>query len=127
MPKILGREPAMWLMLVSVIVKGATAFGLDLSTDRQAVINATAAAVVGLVVAAIVHEGAVAAILGLAQAGLALSVGFGAHLSADRQAAVMAAVAIAVGMYTRTQVTAPVPAKAPLPPLTAVSGDAYGG
>ncbi len=118
MPKILGREPALWLALVAVLVKAAAAFGLDVSVDQQAVVNAVAAAVVGLIVAFIVHDGAVAAVIGLAQAVLALAVGFGAHLDADRQAILMSLVAVAVGMYTRTQVTAPVAAKAPLPPLT---------
>ncbi|MFC8447692.1 hypothetical protein [Kitasatospora sp. NPDC057223] len=118
MPKILGREPALWLTLVAVLVKAATAFGLDLTVDQQAGVNALAAAVVGLIVAILVHDGAVAAVLGLAQAALALSLGFGAHLGADQQVSIMAVVAIAVGMYTRTQVTAPVAAKAPLPPLT---------
>lgn len=124
---IFGREPALWLTLVSVLTKAATAFGLDLTIDQQAVINATAAAVVGLIVALLVHDGAVAAVIGLTQAVLALSLGFGAHLGADQQVSIMAVVAIAVGMYTRTQVTAPVAAKAPLPPLTAAPGDAYGG
>lgn len=127
MPKILGREPALWLTLVAVLVKVATAYGLNLTIDQQALVNAAAAAIVGLVIAAIVHEGAVAAITGLTQAGIALAVGFGAHLSADQQAALMSLVAIAVGMYVRTQVTAPVSAKAALPPLTAVTNDPYGG
>jgi hypothetical protein len=108
MVKILGREPALWLALVAVGVKLATAFGLDVSTDQQAVINAAAAAVVGLVVAVMVHDGLSAAILGLVQAAVALAVGFGLDWSADRQAVVMSAAAAVVGMFVRTQVTAKV-------------------
>ncbi|MFB7672957.1 hypothetical protein ACFC26_16265 [Kitasatospora purpeofusca] len=126
MPKIFGREPAAWLALVASLVKLLAAFGLDVTVDQQAMINTVAAAVVGLVVAVIVHDGAAAAIIGLIQAGLAAAIGFGLHWSADQQAVVMVAVAVVVGMWTRTQVTAPVPTRAALPPLSAVADDPYG-
>lgn len=119
MPKILGREPAMWLALVASLVKLAAAFGLNVSQDQQAIINALAAALVGVIVAYLVHDGGAAAIVGLAQAALATAVGFGLHWNANQQAVVMVTVAIAVGMWTRTQVTAPVPATDPAPPTTA--------
>lgn len=106
--KIFGREPALWLALVAVGVKLLTAFGLDLSSGQQAVVNATAAAIVGLVVALMVHDGISSAVLGLAQAALALAVGFGLDWSADQQAVVMSAAAALVAMFVRTQVTAPV-------------------
>jgi cell division protein FtsW (lipid II flippase) len=125
MPKILGREPALWLALVGVLVKALAAFGMNVSADQQALINALAAAIVGLVVAFLVHDGGAAAVLGLVQAAIALAVGYGLDWSADQQAVAMSLVAAAVAMWTRTQVTAPVPAKAPLPPLT-VAPDVYG-
>jgi hypothetical protein len=106
--KIFGREPALWLALVAVAVKLATAFGLDLSSGQQAVVNAAAAAIVGLVVAVMVHDGISAAVLGLAQAALALAVGFGLDWSAGQQAVVMSAAAALVAMFVRTQVTAPI-------------------
>jgi hypothetical protein len=62
MPKIFGREPALWLALVAVGVKCLAAFGLDVSTDQQAVINAGAAAIVGVVVAVMVHDGVSSAV-----------------------------------------------------------------
>jgi hypothetical protein len=108
MPKLFGREPALWLALVAVGVKLLTAFGLDVSTNQQAVINAAAAAIVGLIVAVLVHDGVSAAVLGLVQAGIALAVGFGLHWSADQQAVVMSAAAALVAMFVRTQVTAKV-------------------
>lgn len=111
MPRIFGREPALWLALVAVAVKLLTAFGLDVSSGQQAVINAAAAAVVGLVVAVMVHDGISAAVLGLVQAGLALAVGFGLDWSADQQAVVMSAAAALVAMFVRTQVTAPIARK----------------
>lgn len=110
--KIFGREPSLILGLIAVAVKLAAAFGLDVSADQQAWINAVAAAFLGLVLALMVHDGVGAAVLGLAQAAMALAVGFGLDWSADRQAVVMSAVAAVVAMYDRTQVTAPVPASA---------------
>ncbi|WNI16249.1 hypothetical protein [Actinacidiphila sp. ITFR-21] len=110
--KIFGREPALWLALVAVIVKLSTAFGLDLTNDQQAVINAAAAAVVGLLVALSVHDGISAAVLGLVQAGLALAVGFGLHWSPEQQSTVLSLASALVAMWTRTQVTAKVPAAA---------------
>jgi len=111
MPKIFGREPAVILALVAALVKLGAAFGLDVSTDQQALINAVAAAAVGVAVAVMVHDGASAALLGLIQAAVALAVGFGLHWSADQQAVVMTAAAAVLAMWTRTQVTAPVPAR----------------
>ncbi|MEE4546539.1 hypothetical protein V2S66_31810 [Streptomyces sp. V4-01] len=110
MPKFFGREPALWLAVLAVAVKLATAFGLDLTDKQQAIINAAAAALAGLLVAISVHDGISAAALGLLQAGIALAVGFGLHWSPDQQATVMSFASAIVAMWTRTQVTAKVPA-----------------
>lgn len=110
MPKIFGREPALVLALIAILVKTGAAFGLNVTTDQQAVINAAAAAIVGLAVAYMAHDGLSAAILGTAQAILALAVGFGLHWSADQQAVVMSLAAAIVAAFVRTQVTAPTPA-----------------
>lgn len=109
MTKIWGREPALLLALIAVLVKTLAAFGLNVTPDQQAVINAAAAALIGVTIAIATHDGLSAAILGAAQAVLALAVGFGLDWSADQQAVVMSLVAAAVGMWTRTQVTAPLP------------------
>ena len=68
-----------------------------------------AAAAVGVAVAFIAHDGIGAALIGLAQASLALAVGLGLDWSTATQATVMTAVSIAVGMWDRTQVRAPLP------------------
>lgn len=107
--KIFGREPALWLALVAVAVKLIAAFGVNVSGDQQAVINTVAAAAVGILVAVTAHDGLGAAVLNFLQAGLAAAVGFGLDWSADRQAVVMSFAAAVVAMWTRTQVTAPVP------------------
>lgn len=110
--KIFGREPALWLTFIAVVIKTSAAFGLEVSGEQQAVINAVAAAAVGLIVASMAGDGVGAAVLGFVQAVIALAVGFGADWSAEQQAIVLSLAAAVVGMFDRTQVTAPVPAGA---------------
>ncbi|MEE1812702.1 hypothetical protein [Streptomyces sp. BE133] len=107
--KVFGREPAAVLALFAILVKLLAAFGLDVSTDVQAYINAVAAAAMGIAIAVVANDGLGAAIVGFAQAALALALGLGLDWSADQQAVVLTAVTIVVGMWDRTQVTAPVP------------------
>ncbi|MEU1078516.1 MULTISPECIES: hypothetical protein [unclassified Streptomyces] len=109
--KVLGREPAAWLALVAALVKAFSAFVMDVDPSTQAVVNAVAGAAMGLVIALIVHDGAVAAVLGLIQAVIALTVGLGLDWSTDKQAVFMTVVTLALAGYDRTQVTAPVPAR----------------
>jgi hypothetical protein len=109
--KILGREPVLLLAFVAVVLKLASAYGLDVSTAQQAVIMAVLSGVVALVEAIVLRTGAAAAaIINLAQAGLALFLGFGLSLSADQQALWMLAVEGAVAIFLRREVTAPVTA-----------------
>ncbi|MFD3363550.1 hypothetical protein ACFWW5_10650 [Streptomyces albidoflavus] len=110
--RLLNREPALFLTLIAVALKTGAAFGLNVSGEQQAVINAVAAAGVGLLVAVLASDGIGAAVLGFVQAVIALAVGFGADWSAEQQAIVLSLVAAVVGMFDRTQVTAPVPATA---------------
>lgn len=107
----LSRDPALYLTLFATLVRLAGAFVINLSADQQAVLNAAATAIAGLAVAFIVRkDGQVAAILGVAQALLALAVGFGLHVSAENQAVIMSFVGAAVAAFVRTQVVAPVSA-----------------
>ncbi|MET9436860.1 hypothetical protein [Streptomyces sp. NPDC006551] len=114
-PLILGREPAAWLSLVAILVKLAALFGWDASPETQANVNAFAAAAMGVLIALLVHDGLGAAIIGLAQAGLAVALGYGLDWSSEKQVAAMTFVTIVVGMWDRTQVTAKVPPKRALP------------
>lgn len=107
--RVFGRDPALWLAAVGVAVKLVGAFWIDLSADQQAGLNAVAAAVIGLAVASMVKDGQVAAILGLAQALVAIALGFGLHLSAETQAVIMSFVGVVANAYVRTQVIPPVP------------------
>jgi hypothetical protein len=107
--KIFGREIPLWLALVAALVMGIGAL-THLSPDGQAVLNAAAVAVAGLIVAIGTHDGVSAAVLGLVKAVLALALGFGLHVSSAQQVAIMTLAAAITAMYVRTQATAPVPA-----------------
>lgn len=104
-----GREPALLITLAGIVIKLIGAFFIDFNVTQQSACNALVAAGVGLGIAYNVHDGMSAAVLGFAQALLALALGFGVHLPADTQTLLMSFVAIAIGMFERTQVTAPVP------------------
>jgi len=109
--KILGRDPAVWLGLVAVIVQALVAWGVDLTKDQQGYINAAATALMGLILAVTVsHEQVVAAAGGLLGAVLQLAVAFGAHISQDQIATAGAVVTAVLAAWLRTQVTAPVAA-----------------
>jgi hypothetical protein len=110
--RVFGREPAAWAGLLAVSVKLLFAFVVHLNGDHQALANALVAALAGLFVAMVTHDGVSAAILGVAQALLALAVGYGLKWSPDQQAVVMSAASAVLAMFVRSQVTAPVPAAA---------------
>ena len=109
---IFGREPAVILGLVAVAVQFFSAFAMEVGQDTQTAVNAVAAAAVGLLVAWKVHDGVLAALTGLAQAGLALGMNLGLDWSTAKQAAYMALITIVAQAFVRTQVSAPVPAQA---------------
>lgn len=108
--RLLSREPAVWMTLFATAVRFLAAFVIDLTDSQQAVLNAAASATAGLIVALWVRrDGQVAAILGFAQALLALAIGFGLSIDAEHQAVIMSLVGGLVAMFVRTQVTAKVP------------------
>jgi hypothetical protein len=108
--KILGREPAAWAALASIILQAVGAFAADFDATKQAWVNAVVVAVLGLIVAFMVHDGVIAAIAGLVQATLTLAVGLGLDWSAEKQALVLTLVTAAVQFAVRQSVTAPVTA-----------------
>jgi hypothetical protein len=121
--RIFGREPSVILGLVAMAVQFFSAFVFEVDQDTQTTINAVAAAGVGLIVAFIVGDGAYAALVGLAQAVLAMAMNLGLDWSAEKQASAMLAVTV-LGQFwlVRDRVTAPVPATPPPPvPVQPVS------
>lgn len=121
--RILGREPALWLGLVSTIVQMIIAFGVHLTDRQTAAINAAAVAIIGLITAAVVAREQVApAVLGLLQAALTLGMVFGLHVSASTTAAIMAAAAAGLSVIVRYLVTAPVAQDGALVPRITLYG-----
>jgi urea transporter len=127
----ISREPAILLGLVAALVQVLSVLVFNWTIDQQAVINAVAVAVAGVVTAILVKADNLAPLLlGLSQAVVALALGFGWELSPDVQVSITAVVATLVAMFVRTAVTAPVdssgtpvqpPAPAQLPAPTATT------
>lgn len=115
--RVFGRDPALFLGLVSALLQMLTAYGLHLTDAQTASINAAAAAALGVVTAfAVARERLVPAILGVGQALFTLALAFGAHFSQQEVATTMSFAALALALFVRTQVTAPVDADgAPVP------------
>ncbi len=109
--KIFGREPALILAFFAALVQVVSTFVVHLTPEQQAVLNAVAVALAGLITAVMVHDGVQAAVLGLVQGVLSLAVGFGAHIDPGMQSVIMAAVASGIALWVRDRVTAPVPAR----------------
>lgn len=109
--KVFGREPVYILGFLAAAIQALSAFGLEVSQETQTAVNAVAAAVVGVISAIVLKNGALgAALLNFAQAGMALFVGLGLDWSADDQAKWMALVSAGVALYLHEKVTAPIPA-----------------
>lgn len=108
------REPALTaIALVAPAAQLTVAFVVH-DPQIQMLANGAAALLAGVLTAAVLRsERLVPAVLGLAQAVIAIGVQLGWNLTAERQAAVMAFVGVVVAAYVRTQVFAPVPSDVP--------------
>ncbi len=103
----LTREPALVVGLLAMAAQLVPPMVTALSPTWAGVVNAAVVAVAGALTAWLVHSVKLApAILGAAQALLALSLALGLHLDSSAQAEVMAAVSAATAMFIRTQVQA---------------------
>lgn len=108
---ILGREPAVWSSLIMAAVALLVAFGIDVSTDAQGLIQAFVNAVLALVVVGAVRENILPAAVAVVNTTVPLVVAFGLHLTPAQQGAILAIAPIVLNMVIiRPQVTAKVPA-----------------
>lgn len=107
--KVFGREPVAILAFIAVALKLSSAYGWDVSADRQAAIMVVLSCVVAVAEAFILKTGAAfAAIVNLGHAGIALFLAFGLHMTAEQQALWMLAIEGSVAFFVRREVTAPV-------------------
>lgn len=107
--KILGREPVAILAFIAITLKLSSAYGWDVSSDRQAAIMAILSCAVAVAEAVILKTGAAfAAIVNLGHAGIALFLAFGLNMTAEQQALWMLLIEGGVAFFVRREVTAPV-------------------
>jgi hypothetical protein len=108
--KIFGREPVAILAFIAISLKLGSAYGWDVSADKQAAIMAVLSCAVAVAEAFILKTGAAfAALVNLAQAAIALFLAFGLHMTAEQQALWMLLIEGGVAFFVRREVTAPVP------------------
>lgn len=120
--KVFGREPAVWLGLIAVAVQFAVAWGVSLSEEQQAGINAVATLAMGLAVAVMsARDQIVPAASGLLVGVLQLAVAFGFDLSQEKITTAGALLTALLALWLRTQVTAPVAADGTQVPKATVS------
>lgn len=116
MTRIFGREPAYWLALASGLIALISSAIFPLTTDQQGWLNASVAALLGVVTAwTLKGEGLVAALVGFFKALIAVGLAFGLSLSPEIQGSAMIVVELVLtGVLVRPNVLAPVPASAPV-------------
>jgi hypothetical protein len=103
---VFGREPAAWSGAVMAAVALIVAFGINVSTETQGIIQAFVNGVLTLIVVITVKENVLPAIVGVIQTGLPLLVAFGFHITSEQQGALLAAVSLFLTLaVTRPQVT----------------------
>jgi hypothetical protein len=104
---VVAHEPAvLWMALIAPVIQLVSALIFPLNDEQQGVLNALAAAVVGVVVAAnVAVERALPLLVGLVQAVIAVGLAFGLELDPTAQSAFLALVGAVVAFFTRTQVT----------------------
>lgn len=108
---IFGREPAAITSAIMAAVALLVAFGFNVSTDTQGLIQAAVNAALGLVVVISVRENVLPAIIAVVQTGLPLVVAFGLDLTEAQQGAILAASSLTLGLvFARPQVTPKAPA-----------------
>lgn len=109
MPRIFGRDPALWAALFASAISALGTFAFHFSVDQEGSLNGLFAAVMGIVVWAVTKDGAPALILGFAKAIILVAVAWHFNVPADQQTILMTVLSAAVAMFVRTQVAAPVP------------------
>ncbi|SDU64471.1 hypothetical protein [Gordonia westfalica] len=103
---VFGREPAAWTAAIMSAVALVVAFGINVSTETQGIIQAFVNAVLSLIVVITVRETVLPAIVGVIGTGLPLLVAFGFDLTDQQQGAILAAAPLVLGLLvTRPQVT----------------------
>lgn len=107
---VFGREPAAWTSAIMAAVALIVAFGIQVSTETQGIIQAFVNAILALIVIVTVKDNILPGIVAVIQTGLPLLVAFGFDVSTEQQGAILAASSLFLGLVvTRPQVTPKAP------------------
>lgn len=98
---IFGREPAAWAGVIKVALALAVAFGLGWTNEQVGLVNAAAAAILGVYVAWATTHTVGSALIAALEAALALAVGFGLHLSGEQTGLLIAFSATVLSLLNR--------------------------
>lgn len=109
MPKIFGRDPALWGAFFASAISAVGTFFLHFTTDQEGALNGLVLAIIGVIVWRITKDGAPALILGLVKAILLVAAAWHFNMPPDQQTILLAFMSALVAMFVRTQVAAPVP------------------
>lgn len=104
--KIFGREPAVWIAVISGVLDLAVSFGLPhLSTMQAGAIMAAISALGGVWTAVHVRPITPAAFTGLVTAAASLLLSYGVHVTQQQTGAATVLVLALLTLLTRQQVT----------------------
>ena len=131
---IFGREPAAALGVIEALLVALVAFGLGVTNESAGLLTAFLSLAIGAYQAWATKDTFLAALTGVAKAGVALVIYYGVTISPEQTAAIVTGLPLFVGFWLRTQtspVVAPVdpsPTQVVASPLTAESsiGDGLG-
>lgn len=108
--RLFGREQVVYLAIIAGIAQVLMSYGFDVSRTFQAVATAIIVFVFAVGNAVRMHDGAVALATGILNALFALFAGLGLDWTTGHQAYIVGAVTALLGLFTRQQVTNPIPA-----------------
>jgi intracellular septation protein A len=108
--RLFGREQVTYLAVIAAAAQVLMSYGFDVSGTFQAWATAVIVFVFAVGNAVMMHDGAVALATGVLNALFALFAGLSLDWTAGHQAYIVGAVTALIGLFTRQQVTNPVPA-----------------
>ena len=111
--RIFGREPAAALGVVEALLVGLVAFGLGVTNESAGLLTAFLSLAVGAYQAWATKDTFLAALTGVAKAGVALVIYYGVTLTPEQIGAVVTGLPLFVGFWLRTQTS---PVAAPVDP-----------
>lgn len=108
--RLFGREQVVYLAVIAAAAQVLTSYGFHWSGHAQGLAAAVVIFVFAVGNAIRMHDGAVALATGVLNAAFALFAAFNLDWTAGHQAYIVGVVTALIGLFTRQQVTNPIPA-----------------